>query len=84
MTDRIEQFLEDHADGYSVQDYPAAVDALVATGLLPAERAEMWKSQHARLRAAGGGRQGPYDDELEAKATELLEDLFEPVRPRQR
>jgi hypothetical protein len=89
MTDRVEQFLEESADGHGVQDYSAAVDALVATGVLSPERAEQWKERaeswkavQARLRTSGSGRQGPYDEEIEAKATQLLEDLFAPVRPR--
>ena len=82
MTDRVEQFLEEHADGYGVQDYPAAVDALVAVGVLSTEQAEIWKAEHARLRASGAGHQGPYDEDIEAKAEQLLEDLFAPVRAR--
>jgi hypothetical protein len=81
LTERIEQFLEDHADGYGAHDYPAVVDALVATGLVSLDRAESWKAEHARLCASRIDYQGRYDEELEAKAIELLEALFAPVRP---
>jgi hypothetical protein len=80
MTERIEQFLEDHAGGHGVEDYPAAVDALVATRLLSPDRAQSWKAEHAGLRASST-HQGPYDGQVEATATELLETLFAPVRP---
>jgi hypothetical protein len=80
MTERIEQFLEDHVDGEGVLDYPSAVDALAATGLLSPGRAASWKAEHARLRALGSGHEGPFDEEVEARATELLEALFAPVR----
>lgn len=82
MTDRIDQFLEEHADGYGVPDYLAAVDALAACGVLTTEQANRWKSEHTNLQASGIGHQGPYDDEVETTATRLLDDLFMPVRPR--
>jgi hypothetical protein len=82
MTELFEQFLEDHVDGYGVSDYSAAVDALVAAGLLTEDRAKEWRTEHARIRALGPGHLGPYDAAVEAKAVELLEALFEPVRPR--
>lgn len=80
MSDPVERFLEDHAVGHRVQDYPAAVDALVAVGLLSVGRAEHWKAEHARLRAATGPGLG--EGWAEAKAVELLELLFAAVRPR--
>jgi hypothetical protein len=81
VTDAAERFLEDHVDGYDVQDYGAAADALVAAGLVTAERADEWKAEHLRLCSAGYGHEGPYEDELEARALELLETLFADVRP---
>jgi hypothetical protein len=83
MNERIESFLEENGGRSGVRDYPAAVDALVATGLLAPDRGESWKSEHARLCASGSGNDlGPYDEDVETKAIELLEHLFAPVRPR--
>lgn len=82
MTDPVERFLEDNADGYGVQDFATAVEALVTAGLVSVDRAEYWKAEHARFRAVGSGHQGPHDQAVEHRAIELLEALFAAVRPR--
>lgn len=82
MSDPAERFLEDHADGHGVGDYAAAADALVAAELIQVGRAECWKAEHTRLRATANAHLGPHDERLAAKAVELLESLFAPVRPR--
>jgi hypothetical protein len=82
MTELVGRFLEGHVDGYGVSDFPAAVEALVAVGLVTDDAAVRWKAEHARIRGLGGAHRGPYDPSVEAKAIELLEALFEPVRPR--
>lgn len=81
MSERLELFLEDHVDDHAGHDYAAAIEALLAAGILSMERAESWKAEHARLSASRHHFQGPYDEELEARAVELLEALFAPVRP---
>jgi hypothetical protein len=82
MAELVDRFLEAHVDGYGVSDFSAAVDALVAAGLLSDEAGTSWKGEHARIQGLGAAHRGPYDPEVEAKAIELLGALFAPVRPR--
>ena len=81
MAELVDRFLEAHVDGYGVSDFSAAVEALVAAGLISNEAGTSWKAEHARIRGLGAAHRGPYDPSVEAKAIELLEALFEPVRP---
>lgn len=78
MNNRLDQFLEENIG--CAQDYSAAVDALVATGALSSARAAYWKTEHARTEAAHR-HQGRVSEEIESKATQVLEDLFASVRP---
>ena len=82
MSTPAERFLEENADGYRVERYGAAADALVAAGLLSAERARYWKAEHARAQAAGPAHAGSFDPDVEDRAEELLQALFTAVRPR--
>lgn len=81
MTEPVDRFLEAHVDGYGVSDFSAAVDALVAAGLINDQAGTSWKAEHARIRGLGPAHLGPDDPAAEAKAIELLEALFKPVRP---
>ena len=82
MSTPAERFVEDNADGYGVQDYAAAADALVAAGAVSAERADYWNAQHARAQAARNDHRGPYDPDVEARSEALLQTLFAAVHPR--
>ena len=82
MGELLDRFLEAHVDGYGVSDFCAAVDAFVAAGLISDDVGTSWKAEYARIRGLGPAHRGPHDPSVEAKAIELLEALFKPVRPR--